>query len=82
MQQSTCEQMTRAHSSDREYLTAKEAAAYLDIKLATLYAYTSRKLVNSIPADQGKGHLYRTSDLERLKQRHDARAGHVAAAAT
>jgi len=66
-----------------DYLSAREAAALLDVKLATLYAYTSRGLVQSIPGERGRARLYLRRDLDRLRARRDARAGHgpVAAAA-
>ena len=34
------------------------AAAYLGVKLATLYAYTSRGLVQSVPGPKGRARLY------------------------
>lgn len=66
-----------------EFLTAPEAARFLGVKLRTLYAYTSRGQVESVPGDEGRRRRYRRSDLERLKARAEARAGHgpVAAAA-
>jgi len=66
-----------------EFLTAAEAAELLDVKLATLYAYTSRGLVQSVPGGRGRSRRYRRRDLERLCARRDARSGHgpVAAAA-
>ncbi len=66
-----------------DYLSAPDSAALLGVKLATLYAYTSRGLVRSVAGEHGRARLYRRSDLERLRARRDARAGHgpVAAAA-
>jgi citrate synthase len=66
-----------------DYLSAGAAAGMLGVKLATLYAYTSRGLVESIPGERGRARLYRRRDIDRLKARRDARAGHgpVAAAA-
>ncbi len=66
-----------------EFLTAAEAAELLDVKLATLYAYTSRGLIQSVPGGRGRSRRYRRRDLERLCARRDARSGHgpVAAAA-
>jgi citrate synthase len=68
---------------ESEFLTAKEAAAMLSVKLPTVYAYTSRGLIQSVPGTRGRSRRYRRSDLERLCARRDARAGHgpVAAAA-
>jgi citrate synthase len=53
------------------------------VKLSTLYAYTSRGLIQSVPGVKGRSRRYRRADLERLCARRDARAGHgpVAAAA-
>lgn len=66
-----------------DYLPASEAARFLGVKRATLYAYASRGLVRSEPGPKGRGRRYARSDLERLKSRGAARAGHgpVAAAA-
>jgi citrate synthase len=63
------------------WMSAREAAAHLDVKLATLYAYASRGWIESVPATTGRGHRYARSAVERLKARHDARAGHAAVAA-
>lgn len=66
-----------------QYLSAREAAAFLEVKLPTLYAYTSRGLVRSVPGERGRARRYLRADLERLRARRDARSGHgpVAAAA-
>ena len=75
--------LKNASQPDGEFLTAKQAAALLGVKLPTVYAYTSRGLIQSVPATRGRSRRYRRSDLERLCARRDARAGHgpVAAAA-
>ncbi len=73
------------HRSDdqyHDYLPASEAADYLGVKLATLYAYTSRGLVQSVPGPKGRARLYLKRDLERLRARRDARAGHGPVAAS
>ena len=64
-------------------LGASEAAAYLDVQPSTLYAYVSRGLLQSVP-DPGdaRRRRYRTSDLDRLRRRSQAHAGHGAAAAS
>ena len=69
--------------SPAEFLTAREAADMLGVKLPTVYAYTSRGLIHSVPGGKGRARRYRLRDLERLCARRDARAGHgpVAAAA-
>jgi citrate synthase len=66
-----------------EWLDAGKAAALLDVKRATLYAYVSRGLVRSRAVAGGRARLYQRDDLLALKTKKDARAGHgpVAAAA-
>ena len=58
------------------YLTAKEAAAELNISLPTLYAYVSRNLIRSERAGKGRTRLYRADDVRALIERrhgmHDA----------
>jgi citrate synthase len=66
---------------DEPFLDARQAAQMLGVKLQTLYAYTSRGLLESLPQDRGRGRRYAREDLERLKARHDARAGHGPVAA-
>ena len=61
-------------------MTAAEAAALLGVKRATLYTYVSRGLVRCVPEPGTKENRYVRMDLERLKARHDARAGHAAVA--
>ena len=53
----------------------------MNIQQRTLYAYVSRGLVRSIAGDNGRPRLYSQADLERLRVRRDARAGHGAVAA-
>jgi citrate synthase len=60
----------------REFLSARQVCARLGIKPQTLYAYVSRGLVRSVAAGRGRARAYLTEDVERLKARHDARAGH------
>src|SRR5262249_47337853 len=68
-------------SNQRSYASAGEAARFLGVKLATLYAYASRGLVQSIAGPGGRrGRQYAVADLARLKARHAARAGHAAVA--
>jgi citrate synthase len=62
-------------------MTAREAAAFLEVKLPTLYAYASRGLVRSVPAGKGRARQYLKADLERLRARRDARSGHGPVAA-
>jgi citrate synthase len=63
-------------------MTAAEAADLLGVKLQTLYAYASRGLVQSIPSPRGRARHYLRGDLERLRTRRNARAGHGAVAAS
>lgn len=66
---------------DEGYVGSAEAIALLGVKRETLYAYASRGLVRSVPGPKGRPRLYARADLERLRTRHDARAGHAAVAA-
>jgi citrate synthase len=50
-------------------LSSREAAAYLGIKVETLYAYASRGLVKGLPGPRGRGRRYRREDLEPLRAR-------------
>lgn len=73
-----------AHSmTEREdrWLDAKAAAELLGVQRRTLYAYASRGLVRTAPVDGSRKRQYLRADLERLRARSDARAGHTAVAA-
>ena len=74
---------TRAGGEPRadDYLTAREAAERLGVKLPTLYSYASRGLIQSVPGGP-RSRRYRRADLDRLCARRDARAGHGPAAAS
>jgi len=63
------------------FISARQAAKLLDVKLPTLYAYVSRGLVRSVPGDHDRRRLYSRADVDRLKARRDARRGHGAVAA-
>jgi citrate synthase len=66
-----------------ELLSGAEAARLLGVKRETLYAYASRGLLRSEPGGRGgKARVYQRSDVERLRARSDARAGHGAVAAS
>jgi citrate synthase len=54
-------------SSDQRYVSAREAARLLGVKPATLYAYVSRGLLESMPGARGRARRYRRADLERLR---------------
>ncbi len=65
-----------------EWLTAAKAIRVLGVKRETLYAYASRGLVRSAAGPRGgRERVYHKDDLERLKTRSLARAGHAAVAA-
>lgn len=66
---------------DQRWVGAREAARRLGIDIRTLYAYVSRGQVRSVAAPRGRARLYALEDLERLRTRRDARAGHGAVAA-
>jgi citrate synthase len=61
--------------SRKTYLRAPEAARLLGVKPATLYAYVSRGLIDSVPGEVGRARRYRRSDLERLKGRRRGEEG-------
>jgi citrate synthase len=64
-----------------ELLSVREAAALLGVKPQTLYAYTSRGLLRSVPSAVGRSRRYAREELLRLSRRAAARAGHTAVAA-
>ena len=66
---------------DQRWVDAPTAARHLGISVRSLYAYVSRGQVRSVPGEQGRPRLYAFGDLERLRARRDARAGHGAVAA-
>lgn len=69
---------------DGKWLSSREASARLGVKLETLYAYASRGLITSLPADGQRGQRgrhYASDDVERLRTRHAARSGHGPVAA-
>ena len=66
---------------DQRWVDSRTAARHLGIQMRTLYAYVSRGQVRSVAGEQGRPRLYSLADLDRLKVRRDARAGHGAVAA-
>jgi citrate synthase len=66
---------------DQRWVDARSAARHLGIAVRSLYAYVSRGQVRSVPGERGRPRLYALADLERLRVRRDARAGHGAVAA-
>ncbi len=71
----------RFDNPPQEYLTAREAARLLGVKLATLYSYAARGKLQSVPSGGRRRHGYRRADLERLKAMAAARSGHGPVAA-
>jgi citrate synthase len=65
------------------YLPAADVLRMLDIRAQSLYAYVSRGWIRSIAQPGRKDHLYFADDVEKMRSRSSARAGHgvVAAAA-
>jgi citrate synthase len=56
------------------YLSGREAAAELGVKLPTLYAYVSRGLIRSEPTGgTGRNRRYRAEDVRKLKERKEQR---------
>lgn len=65
------------------YLTADEAADELDITKNTLYAYVSRGLIRSEPADASRRtRRYRAEDVHRLKRKKQLQEDPTTAART
>ena len=60
------------------YLSAKEAAAELNVSLATLYAYVSRGLIQS-EGRGGRTRVYRADDVRNLIGRRDSSEGRASA---
>jgi citrate synthase len=67
---------------DADWVSAEAACALLSVKRETLYAYASRGLVGTRAVAGSRKRLYERADLEKLRARHDARAGHGAVAAS
>lgn len=66
----------------RAWVSADEAAAILDVKRTTLYAYASRGLVRTALSEgRSRARRYAREDVERLRTRSQARAGHAPVAA-
>jgi citrate synthase len=66
---------------DQRWVDSRTAAKHLGIQQRTLYAYVSRGQVRSVAGERGRPRLYALADLERLRVRREARAGHGAVAA-
>ena len=64
------------------YLTAREAAAELNVSRATLYAYVSRGQIRSEAVDGSRSRLYRADDVRALRARKTADTASETIAAT
>lgn len=53
---------------EEKYFNGSQAAEFLGVKSATLYAYASRGMIESVPAQSGRERAYRLSDLIKLRQ--------------
>jgi len=54
--------------STDQFLSGAKAADFLGVKSATLYAYASRGLIESVASDKGRERRYRLTDLIKLRQ--------------
>ncbi len=63
-------------------MTADAAVKLLGVKRETLYAYASRGLVRSVAGRTQRARVYNREDVERLRARSQARAGHGPVAAS
>ncbi|MFA5490499.1 MAG: citrate/2-methylcitrate synthase [Candidimonas sp.] len=61
--------------NDVDYLDREAALAVLGIKKESLYTYVSRGLIRTISEPGKRTHLYRKSDIEKLKTRAAAKSG-------
>src|SRR5215510_900712 len=67
---------------EKHHLTAQEAASALAVSRATLYAYTSRGQLRSEPVpERPRERRYYREDIERLRERKEARRDPAKAAA-
>jgi citrate synthase len=66
----------------REWMSTDEATQLLGVKRETLYAYASRGLVRSAAGASQRARVYNREDVDRLRARSQARAGHGPVAAS
>lgn len=64
-----------SHINDVEYLDREAALAMLGIKKESLYTYVSRGLIRTLSEPGKRTHLYRKSDIEKLKTRAGVKSG-------
>ncbi len=72
--------MTLPGPDTLDYLSAADAAALLRVKPQTLYTYVSRGLIRSMPQADSKSRLYLREDVQKLRERNEARTSPGAAA--
>ena len=65
-----------------DYLSRDEVLEYLHIKSQTLYSYVSRGFIRSVPQPDRRSSFYLREDVEKVRSRSVARAGHGPAAAS
>ena len=65
-----------------DYLSRDEVLKHLHIKPQTLYSYVSRGFIRSVPQPDGRSSFYLREDVEKVRSRSVARAGHGPAAAS
>ncbi|MES2415949.1 MAG: citrate/2-methylcitrate synthase [Pseudomonadota bacterium] len=69
-------------SDGQAYMKAPEVLTYLGIRHQTLYAYVSRGAIRSFRQPGTKSNLYLREDVERTRERAEARSGRGAIAAS
>ncbi|MCG6875472.1 MAG: citrate synthase [Betaproteobacteria bacterium] len=65
-----------------DYLSRSEALRILRVKPQTLYCYVSRGFIRRVPQPVGRSSYYLREDVEKMRMRSTARAGHGPAAAS
>ncbi|MEO7403918.1 MAG: citrate synthase, partial [Burkholderiales bacterium] len=74
--------LIRPRERASDYLTREEALAILGVKAQTLYAYVSRGHIRSVTQPDGRSSFYVRDDVEKMRAKSAARAGHGAVAAS
>ena len=59
-------------NQDKAFLSAREAAAELNVSRATLYAYVSRGLIRSDAVEGSRSRRYRADDVRNMRARKSA----------
>ncbi len=66
--------IARMTTRSTDALDAREAAAYLGVKLQTLYAYASRGRLKSLAGTRGRARRYARAELDALRARSEGAA--------